>query len=151
MREYNIKRDQVITDQLIADIAVTAFEGGISYWCDRAEAVKRNEHGEWERVLGDEYEGWLTESGVSPYANPEFWDNGKRGYRLYDPYEERWCDHVLTMSGLLKAMHYQPPHRKGVSDNWFRKVIDRIASEQYDAADADCLVQIAVFGEGVYG
>jgi hypothetical protein len=55
------------------------------------------------------------------------------------------------MSAIKKALHYQPPKRKGESNNWYRKVVDRLLSEDYDAGDADALVQVAVFGELVYG
>lgn len=153
MREYNVKvnSEKTITDQLIADWVVTGFEGGCSYWCDKAEAVKRDQNGEWVLLHADDYNDWLCEDGCSPYANPEFWDNGKRGYRLYDPYDEKWCEHVLTMSSLLKALNYQPAKSQHTTSNWFRKVVDRLIDEDYDAGDADTLIQIAVLGEVVYG
>jgi len=150
MRLFTVKSDTVISDELIADWAVTAFEGGITYWCDRAEAVERDKNGQWvnmnhQRLQEFEHDGYPV------YAAPEFWENDCRGYKLYDPYEQRFCDKVLTLAGMLKALKHQPPHRKGISDNWFRKVVARLIGEDYDSEDADTLVQIAVFNEVVYG
>lgn len=148
---WNVTTEKAVNQQDIADWVITAFEGGITYWCDKAEAVKRDESGQWVRVLGDDYNQWLTEDSCSPYANPEFWFNDSRGYRLYDPYDEKWVEKVLTASALIKAFKYQPPKNKHMSPNWFRKVCDRMLSEDYDAGDADTLVQVAVFNELVYG
>lgn len=152
-REFTISHtsERTYTDRDIAFWVITAFEGGSTYWCDRAEAVIRDaETGAFRPLTKDEY-GMYAKGGVAPYANPEFWDNGKRGYRMWDEYEENWADHVLSMASIKKALHYQPPKRKAVSNNWFRKVVDRLLSEDYDAGDADTLVQVAVFGEVVYG
>ena len=151
MKSFTIQQDTEVTQKMISDWVITAFEGGCSYWCDKAEAVKRDEQGQWVRVLGDDYDQWLCEDGCSPYANPEFWENGMRGYRLFDPYEEKWCDHVLTMAAIRKALNYQPPKNKHHSPNWFRKTVRSLVEEDYDAGDADTLVQVAVFGELVYG
>ena len=150
MREFTVQRGEAVSDKLIADWAITALEGGIGYWCDSAECVERDDHGNWQPLIHEGYSAFVVD-GVGPYANPEFWDNDKRGYRLHDEYEESSIDKVLTLSAMLKALQHQPPSRKGVSDNWMRKVVDRLLSEQYDAEDADTLVQIAVFKEVVYG
>jgi hypothetical protein len=150
MREYSVQREGTITDKDIANIVITAFEGGISYWCNQAHAIERDDQGKFRNVTGDRYDEFMID-GCGPYANPEFWDNAKRGYKLFDEYEEQFCDHELTLSSLLKALQYQPPKRRGESNNWFRKLVNRIVDEEYDAADADVLVQIAVFGEVVYG
>ena len=150
MRAFNVSTESTVTDQLIADWAITAMEGGLGYWCDTARAVERDDHGDWQELKGERRDEFVVD-GVGPYACPEFWYADSRGYQLYDPYEEEWVPKVLTLAGMLKALKHQPKLRKGVSDNWFRKVVDRLISEQYDAVDADTLVQIAVFNEVVYG
>jgi hypothetical protein len=150
MREYAIQAERRVTDGDIADIVITAMEGGSVYWCDKAEAVARDEHGDWQPIEGDQYDSFVVD-GVGPYANPEFWDNDKRGYKMHDEYDEAWIPKVLTLSALLKATQYQPPHNKHQSDNWFRKVVDSVITGDFDAGDADTLVQVAVFGEVVYG
>lgn len=150
MREFNIKSEATVTDNDIAYWVITAFEGGISYWCGQSECVERDANGQWQTLSDDRYESFRLD-GCGPYTNPEFWDNDKRGYRLFDAEDMSPFPKVLTLASLLKATQYQPKHQKGVSDNWFRKVVDRFLSEDYDAADADCLVQVAIFNELVYG
>jgi hypothetical protein len=150
MREFNLKHETTITDQTIADLVITAFEGGITYWCDSARAVERDDHGDWQLVEGDRYDSFKLD-GCGPYTNPEFWDNDKRGYRLHDQYDEVEIPKVLTLSAILNALHHQPKDAKGTPMNWMRKLVDRVVEEQYDAEDADTLVQIAVFNHVVYG
>ena len=53
-------------------------------------------------------------------------------YKMYDFEEEKW--HTLNMSRLLKGMS-----------------LSKIDLEDYDAVDADTVIQNAVFGEVVYG
>lgn len=159
MREYTVKSETTVTDKDIAYWIITAFEGGIQYWCDNAKPVVRDEHGDWvdmsagkmREIEDANSEGHDYAHGGPLYAMPEFWDNDKVGYRLFDPYEEAWVPKVLTLSAVLRALKYQPPKKKGISPNWYRKVVDRLISENYDAGDADSLVQIAVFNELVYG
>ena len=153
MREYTIKSETKITDQNIADLVVTAFEGGmggISYWCGSSECVERDAQGQWRVMSAQHYDSFRI-NGCGPYTNPEFWDNDRRGYRLFDVEDMRPFPKVLTLASLLKAMQYQPKQRNGASNNWFRKVVDRFLSENYDADDADKLVQVAIFNEVVYG
>lgn len=152
MREFTVslQDEHVITDQLIADWVVTAFEGGITYWCHNVECVERDKNGLWQEIEGERYDALMID-GCGPYVNPDFWSYDQRGYRLYDPYEEAWVPKVLTMSALLKALKYQPPKSEHQSPNWFRKTVRSLIDEDYDAGDADTLVQVAVFGELVYG
>ena len=152
MRNFNIKRETetTVTDQDIADWVITAFEGGITYWCEDVRPMQRDAHGDWQELTGEGYTQFQIE-GVGGYANPEFWDNDSRGYQLYDMHEEKWVTKVLTLSSLLKALNWQPPKNKHASPNWFRKVVDSMVTENYDAGDADCLVQVAVLGDLVYG
>jgi len=156
MREFQLKTETVITDRRIADIVVTAFEGGSSYWCSKAEPVERDDNGEWQLISAARFE--VLGGGHEPmYDNPEYWDNDKRGYRLYDEYDEIVIPKVLTLAGIIKALQWQQPKptpkekQYGINPNWYRKVVDRIKDEEYDAADADAVVQIAVFNEVVYG
>lgn len=150
MRSFNVAAEVTVTDELIADWVVTAFEGGILYWAAEVYCVERDEHGEWKGTPTERYKSFMK-GGCGPYTNPDFWDNDKRGYRIYDINEEAWIPKVLTLAGLLKALKYQPKRVKGQSNNWFKKVVRRLVNEDYDADDADILVQIAVFNEVVYG
>jgi hypothetical protein len=151
--EYKIKSEKTINDSLIADIVITAIESGhdgIGYWCGHAEAVERDQKGDWKALVGPAYGEYVVD-GIGPYANEEFWHNDSRGYRLTDSEEGAVIQKVLTASAIVKALHYQPPQVKGQSNNWYRKTVDRILDEQYDANDVDAVVQIAVLGEVVYG
>jgi len=150
MREYTIKTETTVTDQLIADAVSTAFEGGITHWCGEAVAVERDNHGEWQIATTALFNSLIGENSGPLYSIPEFWDNDKRGYRLTNDQGDE-IKKVLTLSAIRNALQYQPPNQKGISNNWFRKIVDRTVSEDYDADDADILVQIAVFNELVYG
>lgn len=155
MRKFTVQTEAIVTDQNVADWVTTAFEGGMTYWCPNAEAVVRNDYGQWVPMSAGamrEIEAAAPEdsSGYPLYALPHFWDNDKVGYRLTTD-EDEVVKKVLTLASVLKAFSYQPKQTKGLSDNWFRKVCARLISEDYDADDADALVQIAVFNELVYG
>jgi len=156
MREFKLKSETTVTDRMIADIVVTAFEGGISYWCSNAVPVERDDKGDWQIISAARFE--VLAAGHAPmYDNPDFWENDKRGYMLHDEYEEKPIEKVLTLAGILTALQWQQPKptpkekQYGINPNWFRAVVDRIKDEEYDAADADAVVQIAVFNEVVYG
>ena len=155
IRTYVVQTETTVTDQDIADWVTTAFEGGVSYWCPNAEAVVRNDQGQWVPMSAGhmraiEEAATPNHLGYPVYALPHFWDNDKVGYRLTDD-EGEVVPKVLTLAAVLKAFKYQPKQTKGTSGNWFRKICDRLISEDYDADDADNLVQVAVFGEVVYG
>jgi len=134
----------------MADLAVTAMEGGISYWCSEFEYVERDDQGGWQ-VMSDE----RRQSFSSPaYDAEDFWEGDKRGIRLTTQYDED-SDVVLrplTASSIRKAFKYQPPKNKYPSKNWFPKLCKLLhSSGDYDADDADTIVQIAVMDEVVYG
>lgn len=133
----------------IADLVVTAVEGGIGYWAREIEYVERDDHGEWQ-VMSDERR---KSFGNPAYDAPELWENDRRGIRITTDYDEdqEMILRPLTESSIQKAFKYQPPKRKGTSNNWFPKMIRLIIEGQYDASDADTIVQIAVMDEVVYG
>lgn len=144
MKRYEIQTKVEITSQDIAYIVVTAFEGGISYWCDGAELVEQLADGGWDPVSKERYESLMID-GCGPYANPEFWELDNIGYRLHDEYEEGTAPLILTRAALIKALEHP------INDN-YSSCIRRLLSEDYDAGDADIIVQMAVYdGEVVYG
>ena len=145
---FTVQQDHTVTQQDIADWVTTAFEGGSNYWIDQVEVVQRDSQGQWQPLSGDAISA-LQIDGVGPYANPEFWVNDSRGYRI--TYDEEAIKKVLTASSLVKAFGYQPKIFKGQCKNWFRKVCDQMLSENYDAGDADIMVQVAILNEVVYG
>lgn len=139
-----------LTQQDMAELAVTAIEGGIDYWCDRIEYVERDDRGEWV-PMSDERR---TSIGNPAYAEAELWDGDRMGVMLYTQYPEDQSEILrpLTASSIRKAFKYQPPKNRHQSKNWFPKLC-RLLHEpgQYDAGDADLIVQIAVMDSVVYG
>lgn len=149
MRLITLKQHKELSNEDIANIVITAFEGGISYWCDRAEAIKLEPSmGGWRRVLGDEYNSLLTENGCSPYANPDFWAVDNYGYKLHDQLEEADVPKMLTATCIAMALQKLADSDK----QWNQRLAARLLEPgDYDASDADTLIQVAVFGEVVYG
>ena len=123
-----------IYDQLILDIFTTAIEGGINYWS-------------WT----DEYK-WMNEDGSDDFYNffalIEETDNGPkhivdrktvvRGYELAT--ESFQGDEICwsTSAPLSKKKILSPSYVD--EDSW-----------DFDAGDADIIIQLGLFGEVVYG
>lgn len=129
----------------LADIVVTAFEGGISYWAESVNTVELNDSGEYENMPEWEHKSYQID-GVGPYDNVEFWKGKARGYEI-EVYEEDDPVGVLTIAGLRAAFD-----NEYYADEAGKKIAKRLNNPgDYDADDADVLVQIAVFGEVVYG
>ena len=130
----------------LTDLIVTAFEGGIDYWCFRARTyvAKPGEPGKYRRMTDEEHAEYRDDWGCGPYANPEFWEGKKRGYALW--FEEDEKPKLLTLAKLRAAFD-----NEYFDDELGKKVLARFADPgMADAWDADVLVQIAVFGEVVY-
>lgn len=125
----------------VADLMITAFEGGIDYWCNKARAVVRDEDGNWTE-MDPVHRSSFSVDGVGAYANPEFWESPDRGYRLWNDDGEE-VENVVCLSTLQAGLTCMEPAHSDV--------LVRIYDEQYDAWDADTLAQFAVFGEIVYG
>ena len=52
---------------------------------------------------------------------------------------------IFNLEGLRKAFQL------AVEDPCYQEVVSRIVSQDYDAIDADVILQLALFGEVVYG
>ncbi len=117
----HIEMDVSITQQDIDDIMVTALEGGICYWCRKAEVV-----GEY---LGE-------------YASEQIGRGGS--LILYDAESsDKW---ELTLSKFLNGvkLYLEQGCHVSVEDN----AIDPC---DIDANDADCIIQFGLFGEVQFG
>lgn len=110
-----------LSQQDIDDIMVCALEGGICYWCRKAEVV-----GEY---LGE-------------YAS----DQISRGGALILHDAESAQTWELTLEKFLNGvkLYFEQGCHVQVEDN-------TIDTCDIDADDADCIVQFAVFGEVVFG
>ena len=110
-----------LTQQDIDDIMVAALEGGICYWCRKAEVV-----GEY---LGE-------------YAS----DQISRGGALILHDAESAPTWELTLVKFLYGvkLYFEQGCHGQVEDS-------AIDTCDIDASDADCIVQFAIFGEVVFG
>ena len=110
-----------LTQQDVDDIMVAALEGGINYWCREAEVV-----GEY---LGE-------------YAS----DQISRGGSLILHDSESSDKWELTLEKFLNGvkLYFEDGCHVQVEDN-------RIDAGDIDAGDADCIIQLAIFGEVVFG
>ena len=120
----SIERTIKLSDQDIDDIMAGALEGGINYWCCKAE------------VIEDEYLG--------EYASEQISRGGS--LRLYDSEEDETYD--LTLEKLITG--FVAACKAGYGYDWFdnKGCVDTC---NIDADAADTIVQFALFGELVYG
>ena len=120
------------TNQDIDDIMCTALEGGITYWCDRADVIGN--------YLGE-------------YASDQISRGGK--LRLHDAEENKW--YGLTKENFIAGLKQFVQARGFTNDagnGHYNSVITTdglLDMSKIDADAADCIVQYALFGEVVYG
>jgi len=110
-------------DELLDDICCTAFEGGITYWCIKAE------------VIDNDYKGAEHASdAISKGASILLHDSE-------DDYIEDKQLYTLTKEKLVHGiLLYQKKHLN-------HKAVDAL---NIDGNDADTIIQYALFGEQVY-
>ena len=123
---YNIPINHFIkiTNEDIDDIMCTALEGGITYWCDKADVV-----GEY---LGE-------------YASEQISRGGS--LKLFPIGEEQ--TYTLNVNKLLKGIKQAIEENMYADYEWYNaKEIDTC---NVDAEVADTIVQFALFGEVIYG
>lgn len=112
-----------ITSQDINDIMVCALEGGINYWCRQAKVVGK--------YLGE-------------YASDQISCGGT--LKLYDAESSDVWE--LTLDKFLNGMKLAIEQGIGLSVNPADGSIDTC---EIDADAADAIVQLALFGEVVFG
>lgn len=106
-----------IAPEDIDDIMTDALEGGITYWCGKAEVV-----GEY---LGE-------------YASEQISRGGELILSDIEDPEEKY---TLTLDKFLDG------YKKAVEQEYFSGHLE----DDYDIDVADAIVQLALFGEVVYG
>lgn len=145
MNENTLKVDlskdqQLAYDKLLYYIFVTAIEGGINYWCDINSYKHSDESGndklyDFEAVVC-EVEPIVAANGAAKYCINR--DTIEKGYLL------------ATESDLLETLHWSvelPPSRKMFS----KELVDLDYLWDFDAGDADIIVQLALFNEVILG
>ena len=113
-----------VTNQDIDDIVATALEGGINYWCCKAEVV-----GEY---LGD-------------YASEQIARGGS--LKLYDAEDDQVYD--LNLDKLLKGIKLAIESQYFDEYDWY--AANELDCCSIDAMVADCIIQCALFDDVIYG
>lgn len=115
-----------ITEQDVENIIVSSFEGGSNYWMGIDNTTK-----EWKDKPKDEPVSiWATKIILK-----------RKSVKLFDIEEsEDDSNWILTLEKLLKGIKLNIKNRPFASDK-----------ENWDATDADCIIQFALFDEIVYG
>lgn len=122
--ELNV--ELVVTQEDMYDIMCGALAGGINYWCDEAE------------VVGDY---------LGHYASEQISRGGQ--LKLYDfEAEEKY---ILTKEKLLEGIkkYCQEPTRCNIVEQIDGKFVLDCCNA--DAEVCDAIVQLALFGEVIYG
>lgn len=121
----SINVNVVVTDEDIDDIMCTALEGGINYWCSRAEVDGR--------YLGE-------------YASEQISRGGT--LILHDAEEDR--KYVLTKGNFLAGLERYLKMPSACSLIEYVNHEPQIDTGYVDASEADCIIQYAVFGDLIY-
>lgn len=121
-----VKFNVEVTNQDIDDIMCTALEGGITYWCRKAE------------VVGGKYLG--------EYAHEQISRGGS--LMLYDTeISDKW---ELTLDKFKQGLQlYLSENTEAIDGN--DAGIYQLDTSYIDAYEADEIIQYALFGEVVFG
>tara|TARA_R100001594_G_C3893597_1_gene229051 strand:- start:60 stop:449 length:390 start_codon:yes stop_codon:yes gene_type:complete len=126
MNIINIRHE--ISDDLIESLLCCAFEGGITYW---ANNVSCSDKEDMKKVGGWKHE-YLTKTKKKDAV-----------MYIHDTGGEK---NKITKKSIIDALQ-----KMDYKENGCTKALKRILSGSYDADDADLVVQMACFGEVVYG
>lgn len=128
----NISFRVIVTPEDIDDIMVSALEGGITYWANKAKVLEEKRVAEWghEQIARD---GELHIHVIEPF----------------DQDDTEW--YVLTKEKCLKGLEKYLKEPKYSDCLEFVNHELRIDTCYVDADAADTIIQYALFGEIVYG
>lgn len=121
--EFKVERTVIVTQEDIDCIMACALEGGITYWCSKAEVVE------------SEYK--------AEYASEQISRGGT--LRLYDC--EGGEPYILTLDKLINGI--QLAIKDGYGNDWFSND-DRLDMINIDAQAVDIIVQMSLFGKVIY-
>lgn len=122
-----VEMNLIVTQEDIDDIVCGALEGGINYWCYRAEVVEDKYFGE--------------------YASEQISRGGS--LNLYDSEED--AVHLLTKENFMEGLrkYLQNPHPYDITEGTKEGL--KIDTCQADATVCDMIIQYAIFGDVIYG
>lgn len=112
------------TEQDIENVIVTAFEGGTDYWMG---LIRKK----------DQFDAKPKDEPISTWITKLLLEGQEVEVCDIEDRSERW---VLTLQKILAGIAKNAKERP---DNAYK--------ENWDADDADCIIQYALFGEMVYG
>lgn len=119
---FTVNIEFKITKQMIQDLLVCAFEGGSNYWYSQLEP--------------------LAETSKKEHPSDSFYDNlVTNGFNLYD--NEGGKHHKVTPGAFKIAMQI-------MRDKYPSHLAD-VQKENMDAATGDVFLQLAIFGDIIYG
>ncbi len=125
-----IRIEHDISDSDLFDVLVTAFEGGIDYW--GSASVCHAGQGGFPSTLKVEDKqfkhGWCALT--------------KTGFVTIDDREDE-KKHTLNRLNLEAGLKLAASNHP--------QLLNRIVGGEYDAGDADAVVQLAIFGDVIYG
>jgi hypothetical protein len=131
-----VKIEHEISEETIADLMTAAIEGGSAYWCD--EITQQS--------------GAKSEEGVAWYSDPEIY-RAKEGTFLTlqvvesEPSSENSDGRfIINLEKMQKAFNLMGEF--GTPKGFHLR---NLLEENWDAETADVFLQLATFGEVVYG
>lgn len=138
MSAFNVK-NAPLSYQRISDILVGAFEGGSNYWMGSIKAITPIRKADI-RSIGEKLG---IEDAVATYQVIPFMEGNGVIIHESDPSSDTPKTLILNLESLAKGLDLMAQkHSRHFAD---------IVSENDDATTSDVLVQLAVFGELVYG
>ena len=130
-----INRRLEISDELIEFILCSAFEGGSNYWASNVSCKDKEDM----KKVGGYKDTYLTRTKLKDAV---MYIHTSDGY----PDSGAEQKHPITKKSIIDALQMMDDPKNGC-----RKALGRILDETYDAGDADLVLQMACFGEVVYG
>lgn len=137
----------------MANLLVTAWEGGSNYWVEYADyippkgmSLKELKKVAWENAPAEEKEFWKTSEGVPLYSLLPFLPPSVKWKIKFKPNEVVKEDdevYYLTPENMREAVVKLIPK--------YSHIFARIKSEDYDAGDADAWLQMAIFDDVIFG
>ena len=123
-----IKHTIEITDEMIEFILCGAFEGGSTYWANNVSCKDKEDM----KKVGGYKDRYLTRTKL------------KNAVMYIHTVEDD--KHPITKKSIIDALQMMDNPKNG-----YTKALKRIINETYDSGDADLVLQMACFGEVVYG
>lgn len=137
MKNFTVTVKKEITYGSIADLLVSAFEGGSNYWIDHVK-INRGKLAEicnpWKGTSSEKYAGKLYCAPFTAGGSLEIFDIEQDGKK---------CPHVLNLETLQKGLE--------IMANKYPKHFADFIAEDGDATTGDIFLQCCVLGDCLYG